>query len=78
MPHDITGHIERKYTSAAGEDVEITHVVVTYYKGKTDIKHIKVLPIELANNFANQRGIRGAFVSAMIDKKEAIANGYIK
>ncbi|PET77568.1 hypothetical protein CN514_00795 [Bacillus sp. AFS001701] len=78
MPLDITGNIENNYYNAHDELVEITHVEVTYYTPKDDYKHFQILPIEKANEFANKKGINGAYVSTLYLKEEAINNGWIK
>lgn len=77
MPLDITKDIDRKYKNWQGKDIEITHVQVTYYTPKDDYKRIVVVPIEKANDLANKKGIRGAYVSEMYDKEEAIQRGYL-
>ncbi|WP_053361941.1 hypothetical protein [Bacillus sp. FJAT-27251] len=77
MPHDITGDIDRKYTNWLGKEIEITHVQVTYYTPKDDYKRVEAVPIDKANQLANKPGVRGAYVSEMYDKDEALKRGYM-
>lgn len=66
------------YENAQGKIIEITHVEVTYYEFKKgDYKRFKILSVDKANEFANQKGIDNPFVSASYDKEEAIKKGWI-
>ncbi|MCU5662301.1 hypothetical protein OCB16_24310 [Bacillus cereus] len=82
MPRDILtdeGVPREPYKNAQGKTIEITHVEVTYYEfKKDDRKRSKILPVDKANEFANQKGINGPYVSATYDKEKALKNGWIK
>ena len=76
MPRDIIGDKKVPYKNWEGKTVEFTHVEVTYYVPTDDNKRVIVLPIDMANEFANKEGIRGPYVSAGIMREEAIERGY--
>ncbi len=82
LPRDIltdAGVSKVPYKNAQGKMIEITHVQVTYYElKKDDRKRFITLPIDKANEFANQKGINGPYVSASYDKEEAKKSGLIK
>ncbi|MGG3925689.1 hypothetical protein ABET51_06780 [Metabacillus fastidiosus] len=72
MARDIIDHIETKYINTLGQEIEITHVEITYHTPNDDYKHSITLPIEKANDFANRNGIRNPYISATYDKQEVI------
>jgi hypothetical protein len=80
LPIDITKGVPKDpYQNAQGKTIEITHVEVTYYEfKKDDRKRFITLPTNEANEFANRKGINGAFISQWYDKEEAKQKGLIK
>jgi hypothetical protein len=72
MVLDITEGIKRQYVNAYGQEIEITHVAVSYRTSESDVFKIKVLPIEEVNIFVNQWNILDAYISRRIGKEEVI------
>ncbi|WP_047151834.1 hypothetical protein [Aneurinibacillus tyrosinisolvens] len=77
MAFDIIEGIKRRYVNAYGQEIEITHVAVSYRTPESNIFKIKVLPIEEVNVFVNQKDILDAYVSRRIEKEEAIQGANI-
>lgn len=71
MAISITAHIKRKYTNRQGEEKVITHVRIKYRSPVSDYDQYRIVPIEKADEFANQRDVWGAFVEGVLFEEEA-------